>query len=329
MRRGLSGVLLVMASITACSSSSSFRCRDAAQCGEDAFCEANGYCSFPDESCDSGRRYGEFTESGLAFVCVEESTVGGSTEGTGSETYQGDVGLGSSGPPQDATTGIDATSGNDSTDDPLSGVVTFEDDFDRPNASDLGRDWVEKNPDAFAIEMNRVVKNPDALSDYHIDLVHRPISESIKDGLIDITVRFTDVDTPGFPQIMSRLQLSSETLDLRGYVCFLTMQGTALRIRRMDGPTDATDVDLLTMPLFEPLEIDTDYRLRMVIAGDGPVQLQCILERIEDANIVGAASTLDFDSEAVVEPGMVGFSAADQTSNNFSYDDFVVQALSD
>lgn len=44
-------------------------------------CEASGWCSFPDDACDSGRRYGRWAGRGLGDACVpiEDATSTGTT----------------------------------------------------------------------------------------------------------------------------------------------------------------------------------------------------------------------------------------------------------
>lgn len=63
------GVSLLATLLGGCTSSGSFACQDNGDCGE-GVCEATGYCSFPDVACESGRRYGDLAESGLAGQCV-------------------------------------------------------------------------------------------------------------------------------------------------------------------------------------------------------------------------------------------------------------------
>lgn len=63
---------------------SRFSCEDDDQCaadGRDGTCEPTGACSFPDDACPSGRRYGDHSRSDLAGMCVDE----GGTD-TGSST---------------------------------------------------------------------------------------------------------------------------------------------------------------------------------------------------------------------------------------------------
>lgn len=63
-----------------------FSCIDENQCGPEATCEPSGFCSFPDPSCDSGRRYGQHSGS-LSDACVPET-------GTGSTSDPSSTGIG-------------------------------------------------------------------------------------------------------------------------------------------------------------------------------------------------------------------------------------------
>lgn len=72
------GMLIAFAVSCACSPSV-FGCVDDSGCaGSDAggFCEPSGFCSFPDDACPSGRRYGEFSGQGLGGVCVDAPDSG-------------------------------------------------------------------------------------------------------------------------------------------------------------------------------------------------------------------------------------------------------------
>ena len=61
-----------------------FACTRDDQCGDQGTggaCEASGYCSFPDLTCASGRRYGAWAGGGLRLVCVgEEPHDGGQAD---------------------------------------------------------------------------------------------------------------------------------------------------------------------------------------------------------------------------------------------------------
>lgn len=52
-----------------------FACENADECagaGAGGLCEADGWCSFDDDACPSGRRYGEHVGEGKAGECVDE-----------------------------------------------------------------------------------------------------------------------------------------------------------------------------------------------------------------------------------------------------------------
>lgn len=71
-----------------------YQCAESTQCG-DGVCEPSGFCSFPDDACASGRRYGSFAGDGLGGTCVDSS------EGsTGTPPPAGS----SSGPPLEGST---------------------------------------------------------------------------------------------------------------------------------------------------------------------------------------------------------------------------------
>lgn len=82
IRRAL--LVLVSSGIAACTVRDvPYSCTEDAQCerGDEAGrCEATGFCSFPDEECESQRRYAELSDPELAGqcieVCVEELALG-------------------------------------------------------------------------------------------------------------------------------------------------------------------------------------------------------------------------------------------------------------
>lgn len=57
--------------VAGCGGAGVFACTDASECGASGTCEANGFCSFPDDTCASGQRYGAHAPGGIADVCVE------------------------------------------------------------------------------------------------------------------------------------------------------------------------------------------------------------------------------------------------------------------
>src|SRR5262245_29398688 len=66
----------------ACGLQAAFACESAADCidgGVAGTCESTGFCSFPDDACDSGQRYGKHAGGGLGDSCVEPAGESGGT----------------------------------------------------------------------------------------------------------------------------------------------------------------------------------------------------------------------------------------------------------
>lgn len=94
----------------ACGAKATFVCTGNGECrdgGRDGVCEADGWCSFPDAECPSGRRYGRFAPSEIANTCVVDELAG---------TSGGSTGGSSSGPTSAATTSGASTSATTSSD---------------------------------------------------------------------------------------------------------------------------------------------------------------------------------------------------------------------
>ena len=74
--------LLLLASaalVAGCGGDVPFECQSDEQCvldGSRGRCERTGYCSFPDEACKTGWRYGELAESTLVAQCVVQCVLG-------------------------------------------------------------------------------------------------------------------------------------------------------------------------------------------------------------------------------------------------------------
>ncbi len=87
--RGRWWLALAALAVPACSSPSQvFSCSESSQCesvGVPGTCESNGFCSFPDPECPSGRRYGDLAGP-LSETCVDDGTgeTGDSTEASSS-----------------------------------------------------------------------------------------------------------------------------------------------------------------------------------------------------------------------------------------------------
>jgi len=66
----LAALATCVLALAGCDADDAFHCLEDAQCGPAGVCEVNGSCSFEDDACDSGRRFGEFSPEGIAHVCV-------------------------------------------------------------------------------------------------------------------------------------------------------------------------------------------------------------------------------------------------------------------
>lgn len=73
---------LILAGLQVSCQTSAFTCTSDESCGGGQ-CELNGYCSFPDEDCESGQRFGEFAGGGVAGQCVGEELVDTDATSTG------------------------------------------------------------------------------------------------------------------------------------------------------------------------------------------------------------------------------------------------------
>lgn len=75
-----------------CAAVGAYACGDDAQCVGDAgqgTCEAEGYCAFPDDTCPTGKRFGEHAGDGLAGSCAGGATGPGTTEASTSASTTG------------------------------------------------------------------------------------------------------------------------------------------------------------------------------------------------------------------------------------------------
>ena len=124
----------------ACRSDDTFECQTYDQCAcRGGMCQTTGYCSFPDEACASGQRYGGLA-GGLSNQCVVDdgtpTSAGGSTSNAGSASgvgptddtgpvaTTGDEGSASSVDPSGETGSTSTTGGN-----PGCWFEGFEDDL--------------------------------------------------------------------------------------------------------------------------------------------------------------------------------------------------------
>ncbi len=110
----LLGALAIGGTIAASAcGASSYACEQSSECSDGTragTCEPTGWCSFPDDGCASGARYGELAGAGFAGECV---TVPGTTDASTSEPTSTSSDGGSASSSVDAT----ATATSDPTED--------------------------------------------------------------------------------------------------------------------------------------------------------------------------------------------------------------------
>ncbi|MCX4241912.1 LamG domain-containing protein [Paraliomyxa miuraensis] len=118
------GTALGTAAVLACNSSA-FTCADDSECSG-GVCQPTGACSFPDDSCPSGQRYGEHAAGDLAGTCVEVEQTEGTMSSTSSTSSPSTAGAStlmldddSSGPLTSTTEGGTTTSESSSTGEPV------------------------------------------------------------------------------------------------------------------------------------------------------------------------------------------------------------------
>ncbi|MBL4689331.1 MAG: LamG domain-containing protein [Nannocystaceae bacterium] len=107
----------------ACGPPAAFLCQSDAQCDQPSdphgTCEAGGYCSYPDGTCDSGRRFGAHAPDEVAQQCVTvgpaASSTSGSTAARDSGSEGGQTSTGASGDTLALTSGASSTTSGVST----------------------------------------------------------------------------------------------------------------------------------------------------------------------------------------------------------------------
>lgn len=318
-----------------------FNCQDTDDCGADGQCQPSGYCSFPDNECPSGQRYGDLAGAGLAGECVNPtagtdsmtttSDVSTATATTTATTTTTATGSTSTGVDDDSTsTGAAASTSTGDVSDTSTGdpgePYSFFDDFDRTDSDDIGNGWVEDNPPVFSLFGGEVVIDELASLSYERNLVYRPLSESIADVEAVAAVRFNSELQSGTPQVFARVQPDVRSREgASAYLCFYTNSGY-VQLRRNNVAVE-TDLAQSGMPV--PYNLGDEYRLRLRVEGADPVQLLCALDVLmgERWSELASVMTTDDDAEALVEAGSVGFSTNVGTQP-YRYDDFYVVDVS-
>lgn len=280
-----------------CGAGPTFLCLDPDDCGVDGICEANGGCSFPDDTCDSGRRFARYTASANECVPLDESSTSTTSMPSGPDTLEPQTSSSSSGlPTSESSTSADllpeTTTGAGSTTSSADGTTTdatgssssggqaplydFFDDFERPDAEDVGNGWVEKTPDSFAL-IDGGIRRVTTTGPYPRNLVYRP-DEAWTDAETTLELSWLDTsETYGSPQCGLRIQLEDidDPNSLTGYLLYVESSAELTITRQIAGVfTQQYSTDLSSEVTEGQL-----YRLRFRAVGTDPVVLDGYLEQ--------------------------------------------------
>lgn len=312
--------------------SSTFNCSDDSNCqgligGQ---CESNGFCSGEDETCASGRRYGSLAPDSIADQCVATTTEttgpipasgsGSSSSSTGLTTSLGSESSGSTSTvaTTDSTTGETGSSeeAESSTGAPPTPPL-FDDDFERPDAEEVGHGWTEKTPEAFSIvdgALTRVAG--DAL--YTENLVYRA-DLTAADVELEAEFHYLDAASDTAPQLYARLDIdgSAGPGDTQGYYLFV-FNAEQLFLGRSASLDDVVDFDSST-PV-PALANGVEYRMRLHVTGSDPVELEGVLERREGGRWLESARVQGQDASSdALGAGSAAISGGPDL-NTFAYD---------
>ena len=195
-----------------------------------------------------------------------------------------------------------------------SGATFFSDNFTRTDSVSIGNDWVEKNPDAFALVNGEIHGIPTPFVYYYDNLVYRPDSEARADS--EVSVEFVRQDASygsRFPQLHARVQGDSvaEPTALESYLFFvddfeseyLPLPGRAIIAIQPYSPADY-ECYLAAIPFPSALAVGTRYRLRFQVSGANPVFLAGYVEQFTPTGWQLFASGSIVHDDNTVDPGI-------------------------
>lgn len=263
-------------------------------------------------------------DGGTSTSATTEPTLSASTSSSGpdatssSETVDPSSTLGDS---STSGTGDGSSTDEGSTTDGLDCALppgmTWDDDFSRPNADDVGNCWIEKSPAVWRLADDEVLSDGEGRSEYFDHIVWRD-ELSTRNVEIKLEVRFKSDDLRNEPHPMVRMTADSlePGADYRGYalVPHATDGGEPIQLclMRFDGVPGIGEQRCENLP--EPIELGpTRYRLVLRVEGPGPVLIDGRLDvlRPGDADwneMLTLPRWEDSSQEQIDEPGAVGFS---------------------
>jgi hypothetical protein len=220
-----------------------------------------------------------------------------------------------------STTGESSTTDEGSTTDgvdcSLPIGMTWDDDFERPDANDLGNCWVEKSPAVWQVVDSAVSSEGEGATAYFDHIVWREdlITRNVE---IKLEIRFRSSDLRNEPHPMARMTEASlqPGAFYHGYALIPHatdgVEPMQLCLMRFDGGPGIGEQRCEN--LVEPLELGpTRYRLVLNVEGPGPVYIDGRLDVLREGDFDWSpALTLeqwvDSSPDQIHEPGAVGFS---------------------
>jgi hypothetical protein len=154
-------------------------------------------------------------------------------------------------------------------------VFDFEDDFERPDAADIGNDWVEKTPAALSL-VQGALRRTAGTTPFQNNLVYRP-DDVWADAEAVLSLTFDADDVIGYPQFVLRAQLDDIDVpgSVTGYLLYVDDMGLLQVTRQIAGEFTLEETAILAGPLIAGVP----YRLRMRVEGTDPaVQVDGWLE---------------------------------------------------
>ena len=197
----------------------------------------------------------------------------------------------------------------------------FVDNFNRPDSTNIGNGWIEKNPDGFSLSGGVVITHQSALVGHWDNIVYRPASEDLLDVEASVEIQLFE-SPPGFPQLHVRVQAatvgSPNILD--SYIIFVNSSNTEAILGRQRGSNLVLTLAVIAMD--PPLNTTDKFRLRLRATGTNPVELTAFVERFTSGTwqVIGLGAASDSSADRLASAGSVGFSGA--ASDHYHYDNF-------
>lgn len=278
---GLAALLGALAA-SACTGGA-FVCLDDASCSG-GVCQASGYCSFPDDACGSGQRYGEHAPADLAGACVVPGGgSSGTSSGSGSTSIDPVTTLDGTAPGEASAPGDTSMPGESSSADATTAPVgtmtsTGETSTTTADGGTTGPDpadcMVEEFDDA-ELDGWFPWANPGATAgveggQFVLGFAIEPSNSGLAHGVVGLVGRVFDVEVVGGPVADSHAQLSITISRPDDVAHMLLLESGTLAMLRWDGQASDVQASIVVG--------DAPPRYWRVIASDAALTWQYAFE---------------------------------------------------